>query len=675
MIFFICLILFFITGCAPVVLDKNEITSTVAQTPGILIAASSSSSENYQYSSPWDASAYDNYFAQAVPVSNIGEVKGGIVPHHLLAGYIPATFFNYLKTQKPSVIILVSPNHYNRGVRGAITSVLDWRTVYGDVACDRDLVNTLVGSGQAAVDETVMKEEHGIYGLMPFIAKTLPGTKVVPIIFKWQTPTSTVDKVIAAIADKLPPDAVVVASVDFSHYQTWPVANFHDELSRSVIKNFDYNRLYNLEIDSHPSVYFLLKMMEKFGATKVANEISDNSARLVGRPNLKETTSYYSPWFVVNTTPSLRDTPPSQGGDIAIDPSLRRRGLGGGSVAFLFFGDMMLDRNVKKQIDTHGADWIFSELAGGENRFFMGMDFVHANLEGPFADKRRATSKSIAFRFDPALIPTLQKYNFNIFTIANNHSLDMGKAGLKESAKNLTAASIDFYGDGYDIGADAIKIKEVAGMKIAFVGFNDTYFRLDNEKIQATIKKARCPAVVPAQAGIQSSTTGDLDSRLRGNDKCGDVVIVNIHWGDEYKEISNTRQRTLAHLMIDAGADIIIGHHPHVVEEMEIYKNRPIFYSLGNFVFDQYFSVPTQQGLAVGAVITSPPAGGGVGASAPGVVGEHSLSVYVFPLQSVKSQTQQMGYETGIKYMQSWVAKSRLNGYNFNTLNNLIISY
>ena len=78
-----------------------------------------------------------------------------------------------------------------------------------------------------------------------------------------------------------------------------------------------------------------------------------------------------------------------------------------------------------------------------------------------------------------------------------------------------------------------------------------------------------------------------------------DWVIVSIHWGEEYDQYVNTAQQNLAHALIDRGADAIVGHHPHVVQGVEVYKNKPIFYSLGNFIFDQYFSVETQQGLAV----------------------------------------------------------------------------
>jgi len=96
-----------------------------------------------------------------------------------------------------------------------------------------------------------------------------------------------------------------------------------------------------------------------------------------------------------------------------------------------------------------------------------------------------------------------------------------------------------------------------------------------------------------------------------------DLIIVHIHWGTEYQHQFNQQQEKIGHALIDAGADIIIGHHPHVVQGMEIYKNKPIFYSLGNFIFDQYFSPDTQEGLAVGLKLTN-----------------NKISATLFPLQA-----------------------------------------
>lgn len=305
------------------------------------------------------------------------------------------------------------------------------------------------------------------------------------------------------------------------------------------------------------------------------------------------------------------------------------------TASILNFGDLMMDRNVKKQIDINGVDYIFEKLDLLNNSSTEQFDIIEANLEGPFANSRRATSKSIAFRFDPALISTLKKYNFSLFNLANNHSLDMSAKGFEESKTNLKNAGIDFYGKQYSVGDDSLLIKQVGDFKFGFIGLDDTINKIKPSEIKKLVDKAK--------------TDG------------ADFVVANVHWGEEYKEISNTRQRQLAHGLIDLDVDVIIGHHPHVVEEMEIYKNRPIYYSLGNFVFDQYFSVPTQQGLGVGLVFKEEN-------------GQKSISNYVFPLESVKSQVRQMKYTPAVKYFSDWTAKSRLNNLQFNNFN-LIINF
>jgi poly-gamma-glutamate synthesis protein (capsule biosynthesis protein) len=122
-----------------------------------------------------------------------------------------------------------------------------------------------------------------------------------------------------------------------------------------------------------------------------------------------------------------------------------------------------------------------------------------------------------------------------------------------------------------------------------------------------------------------------------------------MHWGIEYKNISNDAQRNLAHLLIDKGVDAVIGAHPHVVEEAELYKNKPIFYSLGNFIFDQYFSEETQEGLSVGLILQD------------GAV----KSAYLFPMYGVKSQVQLMEEERRDKFLEWFNENSRMGGKKF----------
>ncbi len=596
----------FINLChqAPVFLDSKEILAIAQIEDKSETGNSKAEIADYFLAEPFDLETYNNFYqiAPAVP-ENLGEIKGGFVPHHLLAGHLPVAFFENLKKQNPSLIVLLGPDHYDAGKGEILVGDLFWKTPFGILQTEKNIVADLKNKNLAHVaNKEIWEKEQSISVLVSFIKKSLPDTKIVPIIFSYKVTSSSLDALVDYFIANLPANAVVVGSVDFSHYLTWPVANFHDELTKQVIKNLDYERANKLEVDSWGSVYVTLKYLVAKNYGKVAYELSSNSAQLLGIPWTKETTSHYSPYFVSG--------------------ALEKEKIS----SLLFFGDMMLDRNVKSKIDQNGQDYLFQNLAGQENRFFMGMDLVTVNLEGPFADKRRATTKEIAFRFDPALLPMLKKYNFGLFSLANNHTLDMGQAGFNESKKNLDKYGFAYFGSQYRVDDESLLIKQVGDYKIGFIGLNDTNSPIKKEAVKKLIDKAK----------------------TQGADK----VIVSIHWGYEYKEISNTNQRTLAHYFVDNGADIIIGHHPHVVQEMEIYKDKPIFYSLGNFVFDQYFSVPTQQGLAVGFIIK-----------------DKQLSIFVFPLQGVKSGVSLMEYSVAEKYLTDWMKKSRLQNYQFKNFN------
>ncbi|MFA5127602.1 MAG: AmmeMemoRadiSam system protein B [Patescibacteria group bacterium] len=600
-LFFCFLIL---PGCGSVKFNARE-TNAVVASPGNNNTEERIINAPDLPAIPNNAELYDALFTQAEDIGDIGIIKGAITPHHLVGGNIPATLFKYLGKQKPSVIVVFGPDHYQVGGAPVVSAIADWATPYGKVKVEENILQKLYGANLMKDNYNAFTNEHSIGALVSFIAKFCPDSKIVPIIFPYTAPTSTVDNFLQTLWLLLPDDAVFVASIDFSHYQNPAMAEFHDELNRAVIKNFEYNRFQNMEIDSTPSLYALLKSMEKNGTQKISYEMSGSSDKRMNNPAVEETTSYYAPFFVAGDKNEDRVS------------------------SILFFGDLMLDRSVKTQIDKYGTDYIFTKLAGQENRFFMGTDVVHANLEGPFADSRRATSKEIAFRFDPKLLSMLQKYNFGMFSQANNHSLDMSSAGFEESKVNLRKYGFGVYGSQYRVDNESMLIQKVGDYNIAFIGLNDTNSPIDLPKTKELIKK--------------------------GNDDA-DFVVINIHWGPEYKEFAVSREQTLGHELVDAGADVIIGHHAHVVQEMEIYKNRPIFYSLGNFVFDQYFSTPTQQGLGIGIILR-----------------RDSITIYPTALEQNKSQVSQMPYAERTKYLSDWIAKSRLGDYKFED-NKIIIN-
>jgi poly-gamma-glutamate synthesis protein (capsule biosynthesis protein) len=233
------------------------------------------------------------------------------------------------------------------------------------------------------------------------------------------------------------------------------------------------------------------------------------------------------------------------------------------------FGDIMVDRNVYKNMGGHGLGYIFEHVTG--TPLFGDADITVANLEGPFAPTRLPTSKSIAFRFDPIFAIAFKQLGFTAFNLANNHSNDMGPKNVTFTRNTLQKFGIGYFGDELNEGPVYTWYSSTTP-RVAFIGIHNTYHEPNMALVKQAIEQAK---------------------------KQAPLVIINVHWGVEYNGHSNKKQQTLAHQLIDMGADAIIGHHPHVVEEMEVYNNKPIFYSLGNFIFDQYFSKHTQEGLSV----------------------------------------------------------------------------
>jgi poly-gamma-glutamate synthesis protein (capsule biosynthesis protein) len=259
-----------------------------------------------------------------------------------------------------------------------------------------------------------------------------------------------------------------------------------------------------------------------------------------------------------------------------------------------FFGDIMLDRHVAKKMGNRGLSYIFKNI--DRSNLLGGSDITIANLEGPFAPYRVSTTKAIAFRFDPKYAEQLKQLGFSGFSLANNHSYDMGSRNVAYTRSVLEKNGLHWFGDELKEGETYtwVATSTTGSTTVAFLGLHNTYHEPDLKKVEAALRSAKEHA---------------------------EYVIVNVHWGVEYKPTSTPKQQKLARWLIDHGATAVIGHHPHVIEEAEVYKDRPIFYSLGNFIFDQYFSTSTQHGLSVGLVLS----GGNV------------TSAHVFPFGGVQS--------------------------------------
>lgn len=253
------------------------------------------------------------------------------------------------------------------------------------------------------------------------------------------------------------------------------------------------------------------------------------------------------------------------------------------SVKLIAVGDIMLSRNVGSAIVSHhDVNYPFKNITS----FLKTGDFVFANLETPITAGAPVLTGSMTFRSDPGVEKGLKNAGVTIVSLANNHTMNKGVNGMRDTLSYLDKAGIKHAGGGMNI-TEALTpaIVTVKGVRFAFLAFNDS-------------------DVVPASYGATASHAGTalmdaavMAKAVKAAKKKADVVIVSMHSGTEYKPTPNSRQTSFAHAAIDAGATIVIGHHPHVVQTVEKYKGKWIIYSLGNFVFDQMWSNDTRRGM------------------------------------------------------------------------------
>ena len=223
----------------------------------------------------------------------------GIAPHHLLAGDLIAEFYRQLLDHPAETVILLGPNHFNAGQGVIITSDHAWQTPFGKMECDRDLLASLRSNiSGITLEPAVMDGEHAVKSHAGFIKKTFPAARFLPLVLRPGLGTSTA----AALAEALALNAkeekiIVIASVDFSHYQDSETAVSHDRESIIALQTGDFESVYGLDIDSPPSLYVLMKYAELNGARFVLSR-NANSALLSKKLDLESTTSYVAGYYI-----------------------------------------------------------------------------------------------------------------------------------------------------------------------------------------------------------------------------------------------------------------------------------------------------------------------------------------------------------------------------------------
>jgi len=276
-------------------------------------------------------------------------------------------------------------------------------------------------------------------------------------------------------------------------------------------------------------------------------------------------------------------------------------------------GDILLDRGVYKTvtIDGKGVDFPFNGgtakitarvccsqfghktprmqrtgNAGAVRALVEGADLAIANFENPAPNRFRWHTTGTVFSADPKLIDGLRNAGIDYVSLANNHIRDAGANGIIQTIANLEKRGIKWSGAGKDLAqARRPAMLDAGGSKVAVLGYD-------------TI--AKYYAASATRAGSAQMSAAIVKADVAAARKAGaDVVIVFPHWGTEYDATPFAGQQRLARAAIDAGADIVIGNHAHWAAAMEIYKGKPIWYALGNFVFDQVWSEPTMEGITL----------------------------------------------------------------------------
>lgn len=498
------------------------------------------------------------------------KVFGGIAPvspQH--QGDVIDYFEEIKKIEKPATFVVLYQTDAYSQVAPLVTWKNTYNTPYGRLDYDNGFIDALINVDYVAIDNGLFDDHDAIGSFVPYIKYSFPDAQVVPVLFAKNAGSFEAYKfsrLLNEAVSKSGRKVFVLGLTEFSNADDIYLRELQNSTAQKVLYNFDIAALKRLKISSPLALKSALYYFH-FNQAKT--------------PNIDDLYIYYT----------KEDAP----------EKLQR-------VTLLGFGDVMLDRAVRSLMDNNGLSYPFEKIVGD----IGGTDYVFANFEGPIKEIPVATSKSISFRFKPDVVQVIKDAGITIVSIANNHALDQGWGGREDTKKFLEAGGVSYFGNPKNEHDENVHISNISGSRVAFLGYDDTIFKIDVDAAAAYIQQLKAE---------------------------NDYVIVSVHWGVEYVHTPTSRKVELAHRFADAGADLVIGHHPHVVQTMEIYNGVPIFYSLGNFVFDQYFSTDTQEGLAIGAILD-----------------EDKTTVYLYPFAIPNSQPVFLNEGDKAKFLEKFIS-------------------
>ncbi len=479
------------------------------------------------------------------------KIAGLIVPHHLLAKDVMANTYAYAAKGQYKNIVILSTDHFSAGKTEVSTTERDFGTVFGLVSSDKTITHKLKSLSFVS-EGNFFYREHGLGAQLPFIKYYFPQAKVVAITFKPTTSQDKLDQVIKMLKDNLPPNSLIIQSTDFSHYLTPTEADLKDVETISAINNNDVLKLRQPEnIDSRAALYIESSLQADFFKTTPVVLEHKNSQAYTKEP-VTSSTSYVSVAYQKNT----------------------------GDAEFIFVGDVMLSRNIASSKNP------FELISPQLNQ----ADLVFGNLENPVSSKGQETGHMYSLRANPEVLPNLKTAGFTVLSVANNHAFDYGLEAFTDTLNNLKQNNLAYTGGGNNFSeAHGGAYQEINGIRTTILSYTDLL--------------PKSEAATDTQAGVAYLDEAQMTQDIKTAKAKSDLVIVSFHWGKEYDTKSNEHQQKIAAAAVKAGADLIIGHHPHVVQEVMELHGVPVAYSLGNFIFDQNFSKETSTGLMLKVTI------------------------------------------------------------------------
>lgn len=487
------------------------------------------------------------------------EINFAVMPHFAIQESKIDFFYQemvekYNLSGKKINILIVSPNHFKN-----YSSTSFFENKINNQLCFQDscyFVKSLYSSEQINKHKKYIKE-HWLWVHFKYINKYFSWHDLYLSKLEWSNfyMINDILKEFKKLENKW--NLLVISSVDFSHYVDENWAKFHDKKTKYVILNsLDIDDYRKIEVDCPVCIYMTNKWAKE--NTKYPNFIYRDSSSLIEKKNLFYNNTSRQRYFYTHEKQNEN------------------------GIILWFFWDLIFDRWVKDQLNSTEKiydkfkDW-FAEWNIGNNldifrhRKWYWLDMLGFNLETPYVNTGcKKQIWKISFCSSGELLPFLSDIWFNFITFANNHILN---------------ASIEWYQE----------TKQVLNQNdFGFAGYIKTKWFVENNVLE---KNIRWIDLAIHAYNFFDRFKGDLDMYCQSLKKYKTewfINIISVHRWEEYQKIHNNEQEFLWKKLIDCGADAILWHHPHIIQDIQRYKGKPIIYSLWNFLFDQYFSQETQ---------------------------------------------------------------------------------